>query len=82
MSSVERKFQPGDIVRVVRYPSKEWICSGPVRVTGHHSPSAIWVETMQGRDAGIDGFRSYCIEDDCELDTFLDTAQKAIRDAE
>jgi hypothetical protein len=81
MSREPNKFKPGDIVRVVRYPSEEWIRSGPVRVIGYRNGVSIDVETLDGRDASINGFKSYCIDMDCELDPFLGNAQRAVRDA-
>ena len=80
-TSESRKFKPGDIVRVVRGESKNWILDGAMRVLGYRSSVAIDLETFDGGNAAKGEYLPYCLDFDCELDVFLNAAHKAVRDA-
>jgi hypothetical protein len=83
MSREPNKFKPGDIVRVVRGSSKDWILRDPVRVVGYRRGhyAVIDIESLDGGNAVINGCSPFCFDFDCELDVFLSAAQEAVRDA-
>lgn len=83
-SSDPRKFKPGDIIRVVRGESMNWIENTPVVVKGYWEGRCdiIDLSPLQNGDRITkSGFSPYCFQGDCEIDTFLDAADKAVKNA-
>jgi hypothetical protein len=83
MSRGPNKFKPGDIIRVVRGASKDWIQPIPVVVMRYWQgrDDLIDLRPLHGEKITKPGFSPYCFAHDCEFDVFLNAAHRAVRDA-
>lgn len=82
MSSDQRRFKPGDIVRSLSGLSHNWTRGIPMQVDTVDSTGWLDVVPFQTTELFMGRCtRLWVLAADCELDVFLNAAHKAAQDA-